>query len=74
MLGVNYGPEDDPLAVLKQRSKGAISVYARGDDYHDVIKRNLKALARWLVATAACEVKGDSNNIERSRARRYGRA
>jgi epoxyqueuosine reductase len=57
MLGVNYGPEDDPLAVLKQRRKGAISVYARGDDYHDVIKRNLKALARWLVATAPCEVK-----------------
>ena len=57
MLGVNYGPREDPLAVLKQRGKGAISVYARGDDYHDVIKKNLKALARWLVATAPCEVK-----------------
>ena len=45
MLGVNYGPEDDPLEILKQRCRGAISVYARGDDYHDVIKKNLKALA-----------------------------
>jgi len=57
MLGVNYGPEDDPLEILKQRGKGAISVYARGDDYHDVIKKNLKALARWLVSAAPCEVK-----------------
>jgi epoxyqueuosine reductase len=57
MLGVNYGPEDDPLAIVKQRGKGAISVYARGDDYHDVIKKNLKALARWLVASVPCEVK-----------------
>jgi epoxyqueuosine reductase len=57
MLGVNYGPEDDPLEILKQPGKGAISVYARGDDYHDVIKKNLKALARWLVSAAPCEVK-----------------
>jgi epoxyqueuosine reductase len=57
MLGVNYGPDEDPLAVLQARSHGAISVYARGDDYHDVIKKQLKALARWLVATAACDVK-----------------
>jgi epoxyqueuosine reductase len=57
MLGVNYGPDDDPLAILGQRTSGAISVYAQGDDYHDVIKKRLKALARWLVATASCEVK-----------------
>jgi epoxyqueuosine reductase len=57
MLGVNYGPDEDPLAVLQARSHGAISVYARGDDYHDVIKKQLKALARWLVATAPCDVK-----------------
>jgi epoxyqueuosine reductase len=57
MLGVNYGPDEDPLAILKQRSRGAISVYAQGDDYHDVIKKRLKALARWLVATAPSEVK-----------------
>jgi len=57
MLGVNYGPEDDPLAILTQRTRGAISVYAQGDDYHDLIKKRLKTLARWLVATAPCEVK-----------------
>jgi epoxyqueuosine reductase len=57
MLGVNYGPDQDPLAILAQRERGAISVYAQGDDYHDVIKKRLKQLARWLVATAPCEVK-----------------
>ncbi|BAM86166.1 conserved hypothetical protein [Bradyrhizobium oligotrophicum S58] len=57
MLGVNYGPDEDPRAVLAARSRGAISVYARGGDYHDIIKKNLKALARWLVATAGCDVK-----------------
>jgi epoxyqueuosine reductase len=57
MLGVNYGGEADPLAALAQKDRGAIAVYARGDDYHDVIKRNLKALARWLVANAGGDVK-----------------
>ena len=57
MLGVNYGPDQDPLAILKQRTRAAISVYAQGDDYHDLIKKRLKALARWLVATAPSEVK-----------------
>jgi epoxyqueuosine reductase len=57
MLGVNYGPDENPLSILKQRSRGAISVYARGDDYHDLIKKRLKALARWLVATTGDEVK-----------------
>jgi epoxyqueuosine reductase len=57
MLGVNYGPEHDPLAILQERSKGAISVYAQGDDYHDLIKKHLKTLARWLVAAAPSEVK-----------------
>jgi epoxyqueuosine reductase len=57
MLGVNYGPDDNPLAILEQRTSGAISVYAQGDDYHDVIKKRLKALARWLVAASGGEVK-----------------
>lgn len=57
MLGVNYGPDHDPLAILEQRTRAAISVYAQGDDYHDLIKKRLKALARWLVAAAPCEVK-----------------
>ncbi len=57
MLGVNYGPQEDPLAALAQRESGAISVYAQGDDYHDVVKRRLKDLARWLVAHAGGDVK-----------------
>ncbi len=57
MLGMNYGPADDPLAVLKQRGCGAISVYARGDDYHDIIKPRLKTLARWLIDQAGGDVK-----------------
>jgi epoxyqueuosine reductase len=57
MLGVNYGPDENPLEILAQRSRGAISVYARGDDYHDVIKKRLKELARWLIATAGGDVK-----------------
>src|ERR1019366_1912117 len=57
MLGVNYGPDENPLAILARRTRGAISVYAQGDDYHDLIKKRLKALARWLVATSDCEVK-----------------
>jgi epoxyqueuosine reductase len=57
VLGLNYGPDDDPLAALARRSRGAISVYARGDDYHDLIKTRLKALARWLVAESGCELK-----------------
>ena len=57
MLGLNYGPEEDPLAVLAQRDRGGISVYARGDDYHELIKKKLKTLARWLLATAGGDVK-----------------
>jgi len=57
MLGVNYGPDENPLAILEQRTRGAISVYAQGDDYHDLIKKRLKALARWLVAASGGEVK-----------------
>jgi epoxyqueuosine reductase len=52
VLGVNYGPDRDPRRAQAQRSTGAISVYAQGDDYHEVIKARLKALARWIVAAA----------------------
>ncbi len=57
MLGVNYGPDHDPMDILSRRERGAISIYAQGDDYHDVIKPRLKALARWLVARAGGDVK-----------------
>ena len=57
MLGLNYGPDEDPLAILAQRTKAAISVYAKGDDYHELIKKKLKEIARWLVATAGGDVK-----------------
>jgi epoxyqueuosine reductase len=57
MLGMNYGPETDPLAILEERGRGAISVYARGRDYHDVIKGRLKGLAGWLHRETGAEVK-----------------
>jgi epoxyqueuosine reductase len=57
MLGVNYGPDHNPLDILHQRLHGAISVYAQGDDYHDLIKKRLKTLARWLVTASGAEVK-----------------
>jgi epoxyqueuosine reductase len=55
MLGLNYGPEADPLAALERPGAGAISVYARGRDYHDVLKGKLKELASFLVAAARPE-------------------
>ena len=57
MLGMNYGPDENPLEILKQRNRAAISVYAKGDDYHDLIKARLKEIARWLVANAGGDVK-----------------
>jgi epoxyqueuosine reductase len=57
MLGMNYGPAGDPLAILGRSDRGAISVYAQGDDYHDVIKSRLKAIARWLTGAAGGDVK-----------------
>jgi epoxyqueuosine reductase len=57
MLGVNYGPDEDPLTILQRRTRGAISVYAQGDDYHDLIKKRLKSLARWLVTNAGADVR-----------------
>jgi len=57
MLGMNYAPGHDPLAILQERAHGAISVYAQGEDYHELIKARLKQLARWLVGHAGGEVK-----------------
>jgi epoxyqueuosine reductase len=51
-LGMSYAPAADPLALAGEGEVGRISVYAQGGDYHDVIKRRLKELARWLVGAA----------------------
>lgn len=56
-LAMNYGPAGDPLAALEKRSEAAISVYAQNRDYHDVLKKRLRRLARWLVREAGGEVK-----------------
>jgi epoxyqueuosine reductase len=52
MLGMSYAPTADPLALASEPARGRISVYAQGGDYHDVVKRALKAVARDLVALA----------------------
>ena len=57
MLAHSYAPEHDPMEDLNRPEHGAISVYAQGRDYHDVVKKALKRVARWLVAEADCEVK-----------------
>ena len=55
MLGMNYGPDVDPRDVLAQKDKGAISVYARHRDYHDLVKGRLKMLASWIAGEAKKE-------------------
>jgi epoxyqueuosine reductase len=56
-LGMSYAPREDPLRLADETGIGRISVYAQGADYHDVVKRNLKALARWLVRETDCALK-----------------
>ena len=48
-LGMSYAPAADPMALAARKDRARLSVYAQGADYHDVVKRALKALARWLV-------------------------
>ena len=57
MLAMNYGPDRDPLELLVRKDRGAISVYARHRDYHDIIKGRLKEVAQKLVARSGAEVK-----------------
>ncbi len=57
MLGESYRPDHDPRDILDHPEKGAISVYAQNKDYHDLVKKRLKRLARWLIARAGGEVK-----------------
>ena len=57
VLGMNYGPDRDPLEALRQPDAACISVYARHRDYHDVIKGKLKQLGQWLVHKSGGEIK-----------------
>jgi epoxyqueuosine reductase len=57
VLGANYGPDFDPLEMLSRKSSGAISAYAQGADYHDVLKKKLKRLAGYIAGEFATEVK-----------------
>ena len=57
VLGMNYGPDQNPLDQLADRSTGYISVYARGDDYHEVIKGRLKQLAGQIAARNGADIK-----------------
>src|SRR5689334_4637546 len=57
VLGMNYGPEEDPRGALDEPGRGVVSVYARGRDYHDLVKKRLKALGRWIAVTWPGELK-----------------
>ncbi len=57
VLGVNYGPAADPLEALDHKTKGTISVYAQGGDYHKLVKKRLKQLAHWLARQTSEDVK-----------------
>ena len=57
VVGMNYGPGEDPLPALERRREGVISVYARGSDYHDLIKKRLKQLARAVAEETGAAVK-----------------
>ena len=49
VLATNYAPRGDPLDLTRRPERGNISVYARNRDYHDTVKKRLKALGRWLI-------------------------
>lgn len=57
VFGLNYGPAEPPARALERTNRGNISVYAHGKDYHDLVKKRLKTVGRWLVETYSCEVK-----------------
>ncbi|MDE4173694.1 tRNA epoxyqueuosine(34) reductase QueG [Phaeobacter sp. PT47_59] len=62
MLAESYTPDEDPMAVVGMADRGAVSVYARGKDYHDLVKKRLKRLARWLIAEAQKD--GDTAEVK----------
>jgi epoxyqueuosine reductase len=57
VLGLNYGPETDPLEALAHKDRAAVAAYALGKDYHDIIKKRLKELGRWLAVTSGQPLK-----------------
>ena len=57
MLGMNYGPDQNPMEILDHKDLATISVYAKGKDYHVILKKKLKQLARWIVQEHGAEVK-----------------
>lgn len=57
VCAMNYGPEHDPLDDLRRTDRGVIAAYARNRDYHDLVKKRLKRVARWMHAELDCEVK-----------------
>jgi len=57
VVGLSYAPKDDPLTMLERKERGVISAYARGSDYHDVMKSRLKRVARWLGESEKADVK-----------------
>ncbi len=57
MFAEVYTPQDDPLAVLGERGRGAVSVYAQGRDYHDLVKRRLKRVGGWFADASRAEIK-----------------
>lgn len=57
MLGMSYAPDEDPMRALDESDRGVISVYARGKDYHDILKGKLKQLAGFLASSAGADVK-----------------
>lgn len=57
VVATNYAPADDPREMLSRPRRGVISAYARRRDYHDVIKKRLKRLGRWMAETTGCGIK-----------------
>ncbi|MBY5971772.1 tRNA epoxyqueuosine(34) reductase QueG [Ferrimonas balearica] len=64
MLAENYGPDHDPLEVLEHPDRAGITVYAQNRDYHDVVKKRLKRLARWLIAEAGPQADGEAVQVK----------
>ncbi len=57
VVGLSYAPKDDPMTLLAHKERGVVSVYARGSDYHDLLKSRLKRVARWLSESQSAGVK-----------------